>query len=272
MDTLTNILFSPFFQRALLVGLALGLLMATMGVLVVLRRLSFFADAIGHSALAGIALGLLFTSNAFWPALIFTVLMALAISTIRRYSRLHLDTLLGVFFPGAMALGIIIIQTLPGYQTDLLALLFGDILSVQTSDIYLSVTLAIIIGTLLAWLGKKFIAITVNESLAQAEGVQVWFYETIFLVMLAIVIALAIKLVGIVLVTALLVIPAATAQNISRSLTSLVLISGIVSTIAVIAGLISSAIFNIPSGPGIVLSASACFAISLLLKNLKVSL
>lgn len=271
-DTAINLIYSPFFQRALLVGLVLGLLMAIMGVLVVLRRLSFFADAIGHSALAGIAIGLLFTASTFWPALAFSLIIAATIAAVRRFSRLHLDTLLGVFFPSAMALGIIIIQFLPGYQSDLLSLLFGDILAVQSSDIWLSIALALVIGILLASLGKKFIAIAVDESLAQAEGISVWVYETIFLLMLAAVIALAIKLVGVILVTALLVIPAATSQNIARSFTSLLLLSCIVSIFAVVSGLIASTALNIPSGPGIVLASATAFAVSLILKKFNVAL
>src|SRR5690349_4771026 len=131
-----ELLFVSFFQRALIVGLILGLLMAVLGVLVVLRRLSFFADAIGHSALTGIALGLLLAINPFLGALGFSLLIAVGVTYLRRFSRLHLDTLLGVFFPAAVALGVILVQQFPGYQTDLIAYLFGDILTVTNMDIY----------------------------------------------------------------------------------------------------------------------------------------
>ena len=152
-------LFSlPFFQRALIVGLLLAALMAILGVVVVLRRLSFFSDAIGHAALTGIAIGLLLQINPFISALIYTLLVAIAISGVRLKSHLSLDTLLGVFFAASVALGVIIVQLTPGYQANLISFLFGDILTVGNFDVILTliITSAGAITMLLA--GKTFIA------------------------------------------------------------------------------------------------------------------
>jgi zinc transport system permease protein len=262
---LADLIFSPFFQRALAAGLILGVIMALLGVLVVLRRLAFFSDALGHSALTGIAIGILFNFNPFFAAFAFSLVVAGTISVARFRSRLQIDTLLGVAFPTAMALGVILVQLSPGYQTDLLAFLFGDILAVTSTDVYSSLILAAIVLSVLYVIGKKMVAISFDEALARAEGVRVAIYETIFLIMLAGTIALAIKLVGIILVTALLVIPAATAHNLSRNLASMFFISVLINLLAITAGLIFSALLNIPSGPTIILSLAALFLLSSIL-------
>lgn len=258
-----ELLTYPFFQRALLTGLIVGALLALLGVLVVLRRMSFFADAIGHSALPGIALALLFNLNPFLGALGFTLLVAATIGTIRVRSRLPVDTLLGIFFPAAVALGVMIVQRTPGYQTDLLAVLFGDILTVGWVDLGISLVIAIITIAVLARTGKALVSIAFDEALARTEGVPVARLELVFMLMLAAVIALAIKLVGIILVTAMLVIPAATAQILARSLASMFALSVAASAVAVIAGMAVSAAANLPSGPTIILVSAGLFAIAL---------
>jgi ABC-type Mn2+/Zn2+ transport system permease subunit len=260
----------PFFQRALLVGLLLGILLATLGVIVVLRRMSFFADAIGHSALTGIALGILLEVNPFLAALAFTLLVALVISIVRERTELHLDTLLGIFFPTAVAIGVILIQRTPGYQTDLINILFGDILTVSTFDVIASIILSGIVLVSLAIAGKRLLTITLDPDLAHTEGIPVALYELILLLILAAVIALTIKLVGILLVTAMMIIPAATAQNTARSMVAMFSISIVVSIIATTTGMLSSAALNVPSGPAIVLAAAVLFALSLVSRSFMV--
>lgn len=242
--------------------------MALLGVLVVLRRISFFSDAIGHSALTGIAIGLLLESNPYIAAFIVSLLVAVGIVTLRSHSNLALDTLLGVFFAASVAIGVILVQLTPGYQANLLSFLFGDILTVTNNDVILAVLLALITLGILIFAGKGFVSIALNPALAQAEGVTVERHELILMLLLASVIALSIKLVGIILVTALLVIPAATAQNIARSLSSMFAISIIMSIIAVISGMIASMQLNTPPGPTIVVSGTILFAMSLAVKPL----
>lgn len=253
----------PFFQRALIVGLLLGVVMAAMGVIVVLRRLSFFADAIAHSALTGIAIGLLLQINPFISALVFALLVAVAIAIVRMKSALALDTLLGVFFSAAVAIGVILVQLTPGYQADLISFLFGDILTVSTADVWLTIIVTIVTVVIMFLAGKVFIAIAFNSDLAKVEGAAVDIYELIFLLLLAGVIALAIKLVGVILVSALLIIPAATAYNITYSLASMFAGSVAVSIVSVSIGMTASALLNTASGPTIVLAATVFFVISL---------
>jgi zinc transport system permease protein len=257
-----ELFFLPFFQRAILVGLILGVLLAVIGVLVVLRRMSFFADAIGHSALTGIAIGLLLNINPFMAAIVFSILLAGLIAYVRQKSELHFDTLLGVFFPAAVALGVILIQLTPGFQTDLISFLFGDILTVSPLDVGLSGGLAIIVLTLLLYTGKALLTIAFDASLAKSQGIAVAAYELLFLLMLASVIALSIKLVGVILVTAMLVIPAASAHNMARSLGTMFGLSVAFSVLAVLFGMIASAILSVPSGPTIVLASAMLFTLT----------
>lgn len=262
-----EILTLPFFQHALLVGLVLGALMAVLGVFVVLRRMSFFADAIGHSALTGIAIGLLLNLNPFLAALAFALLVALGIAGTRRVSRQSFDTLLGVFFAAAVSLGVILVALTPGYQTDLVNILFGDILTVAPLDALLSAILAGVIAAVLVKSGKALTSITFDESLARAEGIAVARHELILLLLLAAAIALSIKIVGVMLVTAMLIIPAAAAQNFARSLGSMFAWSAGVAILATILGMLGSAVFNLPSGPSIVIAGTGIFIVSLFVQK-----
>lgn len=264
---LLDLIALPLFQRALITGLILSLLMAILGVLVVIRRLSFFADAIGHSALTGIAAGLLLSFYPFATALAFTLAVATGIALARRSGRLHLDTLLGVSYPAAVALGVILIRFLPGYQTDLLAVLFGDILTISWLDAGIALGLAVVGGALLFLFGKAQVTIALDESLAHAEGIAVFRQELLLLLVLAAVITMAVKLVGIVLVTAMLVIPAASAQNMAWSLKSMLLLSLLFSAAATVIGMLVSVAFGTPSGPTIVLASAAGFALSFAFRN-----
>lgn len=261
-----TIFSQPFFLRPLFIGLILGILMAVLGVLIVLRRMSFFSDAIGHAALTGIALGLLLNINPFFTALIYVLLIATAISVIKLKSNLHLDTLLGVFFSASVALGVILIQLTPGYQANLISFLFGNILTVSQIDVILTLFVSAIALITILLCGKKFIAITFDSALAKAEGIPVATYDLIFFLLLAGVIALSIKLVGVILVTAMLIIPAASAQNIARSLTTMFVISIISGLLSVAIGMFASVALNSSSGPTIVIVSTIFFTLSLLLK------
>lgn len=262
-----EILLLPFFQRALLVGLILGVLMAILGVFVVLRRMSFFSDAIGHSALTGIAIGLLLNINPFLAALVFALFIAFIMAIIRKASRQNFDTLLGVFFAAAVSIGVIIVSLTPGYQAGLISFLFGDILTVSSLDIILSTLLAVVTLGLMLATGKALVSITLDSSLARAEGIHVDRQELILLLTLAATIALAIKFLGVILVTALLIVPAAAAQNFARSLQGMFIWSVAIALISVIAGMLSSAVLNIPSGPSIVLASTVLFIVSLFVRR-----
>ncbi len=237
--------------------------MAALGVFVVLRRMSFFADAIGHSALTGIALGLLLGVNPFLAALAFSLLIALAITGVRAISRQSFDTLLGVFFAATVSVGVIIVSRTPGYQTDLINILFGDILTVAPLDVTLSLLLAVVIAIILFLTGKALVSLTFDASLARAEGIPTHRHELTFLLLLAATIALSIKFIGVILVTALLITPAAAAQNLARSLSSMFVWAVAIALISVGIGMLASAALNLPSGPTIVVVSALAFVVSL---------
>lgn len=262
-----ELILLPFVQRALVVGLILAAVMATLGVFVVLRRMSFFADAVGHSALTGIALGLLLGVNPFLAALAFSLLVALGIATARNFSRQSFDTLLGVFFAAAVSVGVIIVSLTPGYQANLVSILFGDILTVAPLDIALSAVLAVVVGAILIFTGKSLVAITLDANLARAEGIPVAHHELVFLLLLAATIAVSLKFVGVLLVTAMLIIPAAAAQNLAHSLRSMFVWSVAISLAAVALGMVASTALNLPSGPTIVLASTFAFIVSLAFKR-----
>lgn len=259
-----ELLALPFFIRALVVGIILGTLMPLLGVFVTLRKMSFFADAIGHAALTGIALGILFGFSPFWAAFVYVILIAALLAYTRSISKIAIDTLLGVFFSASVALGIILISLAAGYQTDLVSFLFGNILTVSSSDIVTSAILAAIILVTLLFIGKKLAFIALDPSLAKAEGIATARYELLFMILLAGVIALAVKFVGVILVTALLITPAASAQNIARSLSGMFGWSVILSLLAVVSGMVGSALLSVPSGPAIILASTVIFVISLI--------
>lgn len=260
----------PFFERAAAIGLIIGILMSILGVLVVLRRMSFFSDAIGHSALTGIAIAVLTGINPFIGALAFTIFIAASIVGSRHYTKLHLDTLLGVFFPTAVAVGVILLRFSSNYRTDLISFLFGDILTVSTTDIWLSLGLAVLVGIVIWQTGKKLITIALNEELAHTQGINIPLYELLFLITLAAVITMGIKIIGVILITAILIIPAATAQNLARSITSMFIISVIISVLSTSIGMLLSAWLNVPSGPAIVLAAAGFFVISFIIHKVSV--
>lgn len=262
-----EILLLPFFQRAVFVGVILAVVMAVLGVFVVLRRMSFFADAIGHSALTGIALGLLLHVNPFLAALAFSLLVAIGIAGVRTISRQSFDTLLGVFFAAAVSVGVIIVSRTPGYQADLVNILFGDILTVAPLDLTLSLVLGVVIALILLVSGKALTSITFDSALARAEGIAVARHELTFLLLLAATIALSIKFIGVILVTAMLIIPAATAQNLARSLSRMFVWAILTALISVLVGMLASAALNLPSGPAIVLTGTLAFVLSLFFRR-----
>jgi len=257
-----------FMQRALLAGLLTAVTLSLLGVFVVLRRSAFFGDAVAHFAFAGIAVGFLLGLNPVLTAVVVSLLLALGMGVIQRHAPgQSLDTIIGIFFSGAAALGIFIIGLLRGFRVDLFQFLFGDIVAITPTDVVYSLLLLILVGSLLAFTWRPLFKITFNQEIAAVSGVNVGLYEYLFLALLAIATALSIKIVGIILVPALLVIPAATAKNLSQSFRALVLLSAAISLVSVLAGLVGSFYLNTASGATIVLVSIVFFLTSLLLPN-----
>ena len=222
----------------------------------------FFADAIAHASLTGIALGLLLHVQPLLAAMVFSVLIALAIAGISRKKSASMDTVIGVFYSTAMALGVIVIGALRGYRVDLFGYLFGDILGVSMQDVWLITILACVTLVVVAICYRSWIQIAFHQDLATVSGVRVTIQENIFLVFLALAVALGMKLVGVVLIGPLMIIPAATAKNLVGSMRALLPTAVLFGVGSAIAGLLLSYTWNTPSGPTIVLVAAVCYFLS----------
>lgn len=254
-----------FMQRALVAGTVTAVTLSLLGVFVVLRRSAFFGDAVAHFAFAGIAVGFLLGVNPVLAAVVVSLLLALGLGFIQqRATQQSTDTVIGIFFSGSAALGIFAIGLLEGFRVDLFQFLFGDIVAITPTDVASALVLLVIVGVILFLAWRPLFKITFNKEIAAVSRVPVSFYEYLFLALLAVTTAMAIKIVGIILVPALLVIPAATAKNISHSFKTLVICSVLASVASVLGGLVGSFYFNTASGATIVLVSIGLFLISLL--------
>ena len=197
-----------FIQRALIGGLLTALLTSFMGILVVLRRSSFFGDAIAHSALTGVALGLLINFDPLIVASLYVIFIAVVLPFLRKHSGLPIDSLLGFVLPFSMGLGVWLLTFIPGYQPELISFLFGSILAISWSDVFIIFTLLTVIFFSMGFLGKKLVFSLFDPQYAKLTGINVDMIEVVYHILLAITIVAGIRLVGIILVNALLVVPA----------------------------------------------------------------
>jgi zinc transport system permease protein len=252
-----------FLLRALLGGLGVAAVSGPFGVFVVWRRLAYFGDTLAHSALLGVALGLLLEMDLTLAVFVVCQMVALLLFVLQRQKGLAGDTLLGILAHSALALGLVTVVFLKGVRLDLMAYLFGDILAVSAADlawIFGGGALALA-GLLLIW--RPLLALTVHEELARVEGVATQRVQWLFTALLALVVAILMKIVGLILVTALLIIPAAAARRLSRSPESMALWASLLGGVAVGAGLLLSLYGDTPAGPSIVIAAAAIFLLTM---------
>jgi len=251
-----------FIQRALITGALLGATCAVLGVFVVLKRMAFIGVGISHAALGGVALGLVLGISPLAAAGVFSLGVAWVIGWITRKGEVSEDTAIGVFFPTAMAMGVALISLSEVYRQDLMGYLFGNILAVQAGDLWGLLILAGFSLGVLALLFKEFLFLGVDEEAARAAGLPATFLNYLLLSILAVTIVAAMKLVGIVLVSAFLVIPAATGQNLASSVRGMVGFSLAAALFSVGGGLWLSWIWYLPSGASVVLFAATLFFLS----------
>ena len=260
MDTTTDM--DDFLLRAMAAGLGVAMVTGPLGAFVVWRRMAFFGDALAHSGLLGVALGLLLHINPFVGVAAVVLSVAIALVLLRRKRELAADTILGILSHGTLALGLVAVSFLPGVRVDLMGFLFGDILAVGIEDLFWIYGVGIVVvASLLIW-WRPLLAVTVHEDLAAVEGVPVKRVELLFMLLMAIVVAAAMKVVGIVLVAAMLVIPAAAARRFSQTAEQMAIVAAIVGAVAVAGGLASSWMLDTPAGPSIVVAALILFGLS----------
>jgi zinc/manganese transport system permease protein len=257
-------LLYPFMQRALVAALLIGPLCAFLGVFVILRQMAFFCDAIAHAALAGIALGLLLQLHPMAVLVVFSLMVAAAIVFTFERTTLSRDTIIGVYFSGALAFGVLVLNAMEGYPIDLMAFLFGDILAVGPWDLIIVAALALVVVAVVLTRLRSFVLLTLNPDLAQVEGLPVRAYHYCFVGLLALVVTAGLKMVGIILVSALIVIPPAAARNVAQTFSAMLVLSAVLGLASSLTGVVASFQLDTPTGPTIVMVCVAIFAASCL--------
>lgn len=242
----------PFMQRALMGGILTGLMGGLMGSFTILRQLSFFSDALGHSALLGISIGLLLGFDPSWVLLPFAVLFALSVTYFLERTRLWTDALLNIIYSSSLAVGIILLSFRDEYQGGIGHLLFGDILAVRPADLIFSGVLLLVCAGFIGLTLRSQILLTLHEPMAIAQGVSVSAQRTTFIVLLSLMVGISIKAIGVLLISAFVVIPACAARLLSRKFTHYILISAGLGALSAVIGMTVSAFFDLPSGPSIV--------------------
>lgn len=256
--------FDEFLLRALLAGLGVAVAAGPLGAFVVWRRMAYFGGALSHTALLGVALGFLLGVEPTLGVAFVVVAAALVLSGLQGVRGLSLDTLLGIVAHGALAVGLIVAAGLDHVRLDLMGYLFGDILAVSWFDVAWVWAGALAVLSVLVAIWRPLLSLTVHADLAHVEGVAVRRTELLFMLMLALVVALAMKAVGILLVTSMLVIPAAAARFVARTPEAMAVFAVLAGVVAVVAGVWASYQYDLPTGPSIVAAACVLFCIGLI--------
>ncbi len=247
--------------RALIAGIGVAVVAGPLGCFVVWRRMAYFGAALAHSALFGVALGLLLGVSPTLGIIAVSLAVALMLAGLQSQRQIASDTLLGILAHGMLALGLVATAMIETVRVDLMAYLFGDILAVGSGDILWIVAGAIAALSALAFIWRPLLAMTVHEELALVEGVPVVLTRLIFMLVIAVVIAVAMKVVGILLIVSLLIIPAAAARPFARTPEMMAMMAALAGRIAVTGGLAASLNWDVPAGPAIVLVAVALFVV-----------
>jgi len=260
---MAELLGYAFMQRALLAGVLAGLLCALLGFFVVLKRLSFIGVGISHSAFGGVAIGVVLGIEPIFAAAIFSIVIAWAIGWLSRKGRLHEDTAIGILFSSAMALGVALISLSTTYQVDLFGYLFGNILAASPRDLWVLAGITVAIFSAISLLFKELLFIAFDEEVARANGLPVTPLNFLLLTCLALTVVTAMRVVGLILVEALLVIPAAIGFQLAHGYRGMFWIAAASAVTAAIAGLLLSYVFNVAAGAMIVLVLALLFAVAL---------
>jgi zinc transport system permease protein len=254
----------PFLIRALAAGVGLAVIAAPLGCFIVWQRMAYFGETIAQASLIGIALGLLLQLNVTASALAVALVVALLLIVLARQKLVPLDSILGLLAHAALAVGVIATSLVRGPSVDLMGYLFGDIFAVTTEDLWWVYLGGAVVLATLAWLWHPLLAIAVHEELALAEGVKCDLVKGIFVVLLALVIAVAMKVVGILLAIAFLIMPASAARAFARTPERMAVVAALVAVTGVMAGLSLSFNYDVPGGPAIVVVLSVLAGFSLM--------
>ncbi|MCW2473608.1 MULTISPECIES: zinc ABC transporter permease subunit ZnuB [unclassified Symbiopectobacterium] len=250
-----------------LAGIFLACAAGPLGSFVVWRRMSYFGDTLAHASLLGVAIGFLLDINVYYAVILVTLLLALGLVWLERRPYLAIDTLLGIMAHSALSLGLVVVSLMNNIRVDLMAYLFGDLLSVTTQDLWLIGPGVLVVIAIMCWQWRSLLSMTISQELAHVDGVNLQRTRLILMLVTALTIGLAMKFVGALIITSLLIIPAATARRFARTPEQMAGLAVVLGMLAVTGGLIFSALYNTPAGPSVVLSASFLFMLSLIRKQ-----
>ncbi|MEM8823621.1 MAG: metal ABC transporter permease [Pseudomonadota bacterium] len=259
-------MLDDFMTRATLAGIGVALAAAPLGSFVVWRRMAYFGDATAHAAILGVALSLAFSLSIFAGVTLVALAMALMVTALasRGYA---MDTLLGVLAHSALAFGLVAVSFISGVRIDLMAYLFGDILAVSRADLAVIWAGAVLVAGLIVWRWSALLTATLNEDLAHASGIDPKREQLILTLTLAITVAVAIKVVGVLLIAAMLIIPAAAARPLVRTPEAMALVAGGIGAASAVIGLRGAYVLDTPAGPTIVCAAAIAFLVTSLFRT-----
>ena len=256
-----------FMKNALIAVLLVTPLFGILGTMVVNNKMSFFADSLGHGAFTGLAIGILVGGiSPIWGATIFSIIFAIAITLIKNKGTSSTDTIIGVFSSIAIALGLVL-MSLGGNLNKFSSYLVGDLLSISPKEIIMLLVLFVVVLLLWSFVFNKLLIVSINSSLAKSRGINTLLIELLFTITIAVVVTITVNWVGLLIINSLLVLPAASARNISRNVRQYHIISILISLISGIIGLILSYYLNTVTGATIVLVSAVMFFITLVFKN-----
>ncbi|OCW56981.1 metal ABC transporter permease [Hoeflea olei] len=256
-------MLDDFFTRALIAGIGVALVAGPFGCFIVWRRLAYFGDTLSHAALLGVAMAFLFEINITLAVFAVSACVSIALLLLQRQGTLSSDALLGLLSHSALALGLVALAFMTWIRMDLMGFLFGDILAVSKADIGVIWLGGAGVLAVLAAIWRPLFAATVNRELAEAEGMNPERVNIVFMLLMAAVIAISMKIVGVLLITALLIIPAATVRRFSAGPEQMALLAALAGALAATGGLFGSLRWDTPAGPSIVVTALALFVLSL---------
>ncbi|MBG51625.1 MAG: metal ABC transporter permease [Alphaproteobacteria bacterium] len=255
-------MFEEFFIRAFLGGLGVALVAGPLGCFVVWRRMAYFGDALAHSSLLGIALGLILGLDPTLGVLAASVGLAIIFTYLQTQQRFAADTVLGLLAHSALALGLVALGLMENLRVDLLGYLFGDVLALSWNNVSLIYLGAVLVLTGLVLVWRRLLAVTVDPELAQADGISPFRTRLFFSLLLAVTVAMAMQVVGVLLITALLIIPAATARRFASTPEQMAVLAAFAGALSVGLGLFGSLSFDLASGPAIVVGAMGLFLVA----------
>jgi|TARA_B100001758_G_C18237951_1_gene518951 zinc transport system permease protein len=257
-------MLDDFFIRAVVGGTGVALLAGPLGCFIVWRRLAYFGDTLSHSALLGVAMALLLNMNITLTVFVISVAVSMLLILLQRRASLSSDALLGLLAHATLAVGLVVLAFMTWVRVDLMGFLFGDILAITAGDIAIIWGGGLVVLALVSFIWKPLLASTVSYDIAVAEGLRPDLANFLFMVLMAGVIAISMKIVGVLLITALLIIPAATARRFSGNPEIMAVMASILGAASVWLGLEGSLKWDTPAGPSIVVAALAFFIISVL--------